>query len=70
MKYIRKILKNKNLLIDDEMKKKIYSDFIRYSSELAKCIEEYNLFFYRLIYYMHYKEYISILEKIDPISFI
>ncbi len=69
MKYVRKISKDKNLLVDDEMKKKICSDFMRYSSELVKCIEEYNLFFCKLVYHMHYKEHISIPEKIDLILF-
>src|SRR5581483_6419389 len=61
MKCTRKISKDKNLSVDDEMKEKICSDFARYTSELAKCIEEYNLFFHKLVYHMHYKEHVSIL---------
>src|SRR5205814_1481906 len=45
MKCTSKLTKDKNLLVDSEMKKKICSDFARYPSELAKCIEGYNLFF-------------------------
>ncbi|PKY33087.1 DNA/RNA polymerase [Rhizophagus irregularis] len=48
MKCVRKISKDKNLSVDDEMREKICSDFARYPSELAKCIEEYNLFFHKL----------------------
>ncbi|GES89814.1 hypothetical protein GLOIN_2v1791784 [Rhizophagus clarus] len=36
--------------------------------ELAKCIEEYNLFFHKLVYHMRYKEHVSILEEIGPVS--
>ncbi|CAB5361350.1 unnamed protein product [Rhizophagus irregularis] len=68
MKCARKILKDKNLSVNDEMKEKIYSDFARYPSELAKCIEEYNLFFHKLVYHMHYKEHVSIPEEIRPVS--
>ncbi len=68
IKCIRKILKDKKLLIDDEMKEKIYSDFARYPNKLVKCIEEYNLFFYKLVYYMYYKEHISIPEEIGSVS--
>ena len=50
------------------MKEKICSDFARYPSELAKCIEEYNLFFHKLVYHMHYKEHVSISEEIGPVS--
>ncbi len=53
---------------EDEMKKKICSEFTQYSSELAKCIEEYNLFFHKLVYHMHYKEHLSIPEIISPVS--
>ena len=66
MKCARKISKNKNLSVDDEMEEKICSDFARYSSELAKCIEEYNLFFHKLVYHMRYKEHVSIPEEIGP----
>ncbi|GES94728.1 DNA polymerase family B-domain-containing protein [Rhizophagus clarus] len=65
---IGKISKDKNLSVDDEMKEKICSDFARYPSELAKCIEEYNLFFHKLIYHMRYKEHVSIPEEIRPVS--
>ena len=68
MKCARKISKDKNLSVDDEMKEKIYSDFAWYPSELAKCIKEYNLFFHKLVYHMHYKEHVSILEEISPVS--
>ncbi|GES85330.1 DNA polymerase family B-domain-containing protein [Rhizophagus clarus] len=68
MKCARKISKDKNLSVDDEMKEKICSDFARYPSELAKCIEEYNLFFYKLVYHMRYKEHVSIPEEIGPVS--
>ena len=68
MKCARKISKDKNLLIDDEMKEKICSDFAQYSSELVKCIEGYNLFFHKLVYYMRYKEHVSIPEEIGPVS--
>ncbi len=68
MKCVRKILKDKNLSVDDEMKEKICSDFARYPSELANHIEEYNLFFYKLVYHMRYKEYVSIPEEIGPVS--
>ena len=68
MKCARKISKDKNLSVDDEMKEKICSDFARYPSELVKCIEEYNLFFHKLVYLMHYKEHISIPEEIGPVS--
>src|SRR5947199_2275062 len=46
MKCVRKISKDKNLSVGDEMKEKICSDFARYPSELVKCIGEYNLFFH------------------------
>src|SRR6266536_2729055 len=68
MKCTRKISKDKNLSVDDEMKEKICSDFARYSSDLVKYIEEYNLFFYKLVYHMRYKEYVSISEEISPVS--
>ena len=53
---------------EDEMKKKICSEFARYSSELTKCIEEYNLFFHKLVYHMCYKEHLLISEIISPVS--
>ncbi|GES89467.1 DNA polymerase family B-domain-containing protein [Rhizophagus clarus] len=65
---IGKISKDKNLSVDDEMKEKICSDFAQYPSELAKCIEEYNLFFHKLVYHMRYKEHVSIPEEIRPVS--
>ncbi|PKY33349.1 hypothetical protein RhiirB3_532435 [Rhizophagus irregularis] len=68
MKCVRKISKDKNLSVDDEMREKICSDFARYPSELAKCIEEYNLFFHKLVYHMRYKEHVSIPEEIGPVS--
>ncbi|PKB98390.1 DNA/RNA polymerase, partial [Rhizophagus irregularis] len=68
MKCARKISKDKNLSVDDEMKEKICSDFARYPSELAKCIEEYNLFFHKLVYHMRYKEHVSIPEEIGPVA--
>ena len=68
MKCARKISKDKNLSVDDEMKEKICSDFARYPNELAKCIEEYNLFFHKLVYHMRYKEHMSIPEEIGPVS--
>ncbi|GBB85736.1 hypothetical protein RclHR1_01220033 [Rhizophagus clarus] len=40
MKCIRKLTKDKNLLVDNEMKEKICSDFARYPSELEKYIGE------------------------------
>ena len=67
MKCTRKISKDKNLSVDDKMKEKICSDFARYPSKLANHIEEYNLFFHKLIYHMRYKEHVSILEEIGPI---
>ncbi|PKK55951.1 hypothetical protein RhiirC2_801093 [Rhizophagus irregularis] len=45
MKCARKLKKDKNLSVDDEVKEKIKSDFARYPSELTKCTEEYDLFF-------------------------
>src|SRR5215469_9470082 len=68
MKCARKISKDKNLSVDDEMKEKICSDFARYPNELVKCIEEYDLFFQKLVYHMRYKEHMSIPEKIGPVS--
>ncbi|GBC03379.1 hypothetical protein RclHR1_00510010 [Rhizophagus clarus] len=68
MKCARKLTKDKNLLVDDEMKEKICSDFARYPSELEKCIGEYDLFFHKLVYHMRYREHMSIPEKIGPIS--
>ena len=68
MKCARKILKDKNLSVDDKIKEKICFDFARYPSELAKCIEEYNLFFHKLVYHMRYKKHISIPEEIGPVS--
>ncbi len=68
MKCVRKILKDKNLSVDDEMKEKICSDFAWFPSELIKCIEEYNLFFHKLVYHMYYKEYILISEEISSVS--
>ena len=68
MKCARRISKDKNLSVDDEMKKKICSEFARYPNELAKCIEEYNLFFHKLVYHMRYKEHLSIPEIIGPVS--
>ncbi|CAI2180104.1 9005_t:CDS:2 [Funneliformis geosporum] len=68
MKYTIKITKDKNLSVNDEMKEKICSYFARYPSELVKCIEEYNLFFHKLVYHMCYKEHISIPEEISPVS--
>ncbi len=53
---------------EDEMKKKICSKFARYSSELAKYIEEYNLFFHKLVYHIRYKEHLLILEIISSVS--
>jgi hypothetical protein len=50
-----------------EMKEKICSDFAQYSSELVKCIGEYNLFFHKLVYHMRYKEHVSIPEEIGPV---
>src|SRR5947207_15344290 len=67
MKCARKISKNKNLSVDDEMEEKICSDFAQYPSELAKCIEEYNLFFHKLVYHMRFKEHVSIPEEIGPV---
>ena len=68
MKCAIKITKDKNLSVDDKMKEKICSDFVRYPSELAKCIEEYNLFFHKLVYHICYKEYVSIPKEIGPVS--
>ncbi|RIA79200.1 hypothetical protein C1645_746067 [Glomus cerebriforme] len=68
MKCARKLSKDKNLLVDDEMKEKICSDFARYPSELVKCIEEYDLFFQKLVYHMRYKEHMSVPEEIGPVS--
>jgi hypothetical protein len=68
MKCARKLTKDKNLLVDDKMKKKICSDFARYPSELEKCIGEYDLFFHKLVYHMRYREHMSIPEKIGPVS--
>jgi hypothetical protein len=68
MKCARKLTKDKNLSVDDEMKEKICSDFARYPNELVKCMEEYNLFFHKLVYHMHYKEHVSIPEEIGPVS--
>src|SRR4051794_13599691 len=51
MKCARKLTKDKNLSVDDEMKEKICSDFARYPNELVKCMEEYNLFFHKLVYH-------------------
>jgi hypothetical protein len=68
MKCAIKITKDKNLSVDDEMKEKICSDFVRYPSELVKCIEEYNLFFHKLVYHIRYKEHVSIPEEIGPVS--
>ncbi|GES97816.1 DNA polymerase family B-domain-containing protein [Rhizophagus clarus] len=68
MKCARKLTKDKNLLVDDEMKEKICSDFARYPSKLEKCIGEYDLFFHKLVYHMRYREHMSIPEKIGPIS--
>ncbi|GBC01350.1 hypothetical protein RclHR1_04150014 [Rhizophagus clarus] len=68
MKCARKISKDKNLSVDNEMKKKICSDFARYPSELVKCIEGYNLFFHKLVYHIRYKEHVSIPEEIRPVS--
>ena len=68
MKCAIKITKDKNLSVDDKMKEKICSDFARYPSELVKCIEEYNLFFHKLVYHMHYKEHVLIPEEISPVS--
>ena len=67
MKCIRKFSKDKKLSVDDEMKEKIYSNFTRYPSKLVKYIEEYNLFFHKLVYHMCYKEHISILEEISSV---
>ena len=50
----KKAYKDKNLLVNNEMKEKIYSDFARYS--------------HKLIYHMHYKEHISIPEEISLVS--
>src|SRR6266496_836843 len=55
-------------LFYDEMEEKICSDFARYPSKLAKCIEEYNLFFHKLVYHMRYKEHVSIPEEISPVA--
>ncbi|GES83329.1 hypothetical protein GLOIN_2v1791797 [Rhizophagus clarus] len=68
MKYTRKISKDKNLSVDEKMKEKICSDFAQYPSDLTKCIEEYNLFFYKLVYHMRYKEHILIPEEIGPVT--
>jgi hypothetical protein len=68
MKCARKLTKDKNLSVDDEMKEKICSDFARYPNELVKCMEEYNLFFHKLVYHMRYKEHVSIPEEIGPVS--
>ncbi|CAI2197607.1 6624_t:CDS:2, partial [Funneliformis geosporum] len=68
IKCVIKITKDKNLSVDDEMKEKICSDFARYPNELVKCIEEYNLFFHKLVYHMRYKEHVSIPEEIGPVS--
>src|SRR6266498_1270073 len=68
MKCARKISKDKNLSVDDEMKEKICFNFARYPSELAKCIEKYNLFFHKLVYHMCYKEHVSISKEISPVS--
>ncbi len=68
IKCIKRISKNKNLLVDNKIKKKICFEFARYLSKLIKCIEKYNLFFHKLVYYMHYKEYLLILKIIDPVS--
>jgi hypothetical protein len=63
----RKTSKDKNLSVAYEMKEKICSDFAQYSSELVKCIGEYNLFFHKLVYHMRYKEHVSIPEEIGPV---
>ncbi|CAB4394269.1 unnamed protein product [Rhizophagus irregularis] len=68
MKCARKLKKDKNLSVDGEMKEKICSNFARYPSELVKCIEEYDLFFQKLVYHMRYKEHVSILEEIGLVS--
>src|SRR5437764_11909072 len=67
MKCARRISKDKNLSVDDEMKK-VCSEFARYSSELAKCIEEYNLFFHKLVNHMRYKEHLLFLKLIGPVT--
>ncbi|CAB4395768.1 unnamed protein product [Rhizophagus irregularis] len=68
VKCARKLTKDKNFSVDDEMKEKICSDFARYPSELVKCIEEYDLFFQKLVYHMRYKEHMSVPEEIGPVS--
>jgi hypothetical protein len=69
MKCARKLTKDKSLLTEaSEMKEKICSDFTRYPNELVNCIEEYNLFFHKLVYHMRYKEHVSIPEEIGPVA--
>ena len=69
-------LKRKNLKLNKDNIKILHkekiasSDFARYPSELVKYIEEYNLFFHKLVYHIYYKKHVSISEKISPVSFI
>ncbi|RGB24214.1 hypothetical protein C1646_676540 [Rhizophagus diaphanus] len=69
MKCTRKLTKNKNFLVDDEIKEKICFDFARYPSELVKCIEEYDLFFRNWsIIYVIKSICLYIPEEIGPVS--
>ncbi|CAG8712150.1 25951_t:CDS:1, partial [Racocetra persica] len=64
----KKLTKNKKFSVSGKMKEKICSNFAKYPSKLAKCIEEYNIFFHKLVYHMCYNEHVSIPEEISPVS--
>ncbi|RHZ54544.1 hypothetical protein Glove_426g52 [Diversispora epigaea] len=68
IEYAKAYTENDNLLISDEIKESIYSDFEKHLNVLIPVIEKYNTFFHKLVYHMRYKEHVSIPNKIGPLE--
>ncbi|CAG8735806.1 5415_t:CDS:1, partial [Cetraspora pellucida] len=64
IEYVKAYTENDNLLIGEEIKKSICSDFMKHLNVLIPIIEKYDVFFHKLVYHMRYKEHITIPDKI------
>ncbi|CAG8482086.1 1095_t:CDS:2 [Racocetra persica] len=64
IEYAGAYTENDNLLISEEIKKSICSDFTKHLNALIPIIEKYDVFFHRLVYHIRYKEHITIPDKI------
>ncbi|CAG8624923.1 5237_t:CDS:1, partial [Paraglomus brasilianum] len=64
IEYAGAYTENDNLLISEEIKKSICSDFTKHLNALIPIIEKYDVFFHKLVYHMRYKEHITIPDKI------